>query len=85
MKVVLDNRGITRVGNETAQPLWNLLRDKRIVPPKTRDAILSASRIRNEYGGHGQGGQVRTIPDGVPELAVRAAAAALSYLGGRLA
>jgi hypothetical protein len=64
--------------------LWNLLRDNGIVPPKTKDAILSTSRLRNEYGGHGQGQQVREIPDGIPELAVRNAASAIAYLGSLL-
>jgi len=84
MKVTLDSHGIGRAGNETPEPLWNLLRENAVVPPKTKDAILSASRLRNEYGGHGQGGEVREIPEGIPELAARAAAAAISYLAGRL-
>ncbi|HZR96734.1 MAG TPA: hypothetical protein VFA56_13640 [Gaiellaceae bacterium] len=84
MKAVLDERQVTRTGNETAEPLWNALRDNTLVPPKTKDAILSTSRLRNEYGGHGQGGQVRTIPEEIPALTVRAAAAAIAYLASRL-
>jgi hypothetical protein len=84
MKVVLTGHQVQRTGNETAEPLWNLLRDNDIVPPKTKDAILSTSRLRNEYGGHGQGEDVREIPDGIPALTVRAAAAAITYLAARL-
>jgi hypothetical protein len=84
MKVLLAERGIQRTGNETAEPLWNLLRDNNIVPTKTKDAILAASRLRNEYGGHGQGEEIRQIPEGIPELTVRAAAAAIAYVGGVL-
>ena len=84
MKVALAEHSIQRVGNETAEPLWNLQRDGNMVPPKTKDAILATSRLRNEYGGHGQGGEIRVIPAGVPELAVRAAAAAICYLAALL-
>jgi hypothetical protein len=84
MKVLLAAHGIQRDGNETAEPLWNLLRENEIVPPKTKDAILSASRLRNEYGGHGAGEEIRNIPNGIPELAVRDAAVAIAYLAGLL-
>jgi hypothetical protein len=84
MKVLLTERGIERAGNETAQPLWKLLRDNGVVPPKTQDAILAPSRLRNEYGGHGAGEAVRDIPEGIPEIAVRSAAAAIAYLAALL-
>ena len=84
MKVVLAARGVERTGNETAEPLWNLLRANDIVPAKTKDAILAPSRLRNEYGGHGAGEAVREIPEGIPELAVRSAAGAVAYLAARL-
>ncbi|MGH7540809.1 MAG: hypothetical protein ACRELC_07410 [Gemmatimonadota bacterium] len=84
MKVLLAGHGVERVGNETAEPLWNLLRENEIVPPKTKDAILSTSRLRNEYGAHGQGIEVREIPTGIPELAVSTAAASIAYLAGLL-
>jgi hypothetical protein len=84
MKVVLQEHGVTLTGKETAQPLWNLLRDNQIVPPKSQDAILGTSRLRNEYGGHGQGGAVRQIPAGIAELATRSAATAVAYLAERL-
>jgi hypothetical protein len=80
MKVLLAERQVSRSGNETAEPQWNLLRDNSIVPPKTRDAILSTSRLRNEYGGHGQGAEIRDIPAGIPALAVRSAATTITYL-----
>jgi hypothetical protein len=84
MKVALDAHSVVRSGSETAEPLWNLLRDSGITAPKTKDAILSTSRVRNEYGGHGQGQHVRQIPGGITELAVRAAASAIAYLGSLL-
>jgi hypothetical protein len=80
MKVVLDSHEVTRAGNETAEPLWNLLRENDLVPAKSKDAILSTSRLRNEYGGHGQGAEIREIPAGIPALAVRSAAATIAYL-----
>jgi hypothetical protein len=84
MKAVLDDRQVTRTGGETAEPLWNLLNQNGVVPSQTKDSILGTSRIRNAFGGHGQGSSVRQIPDDVPELAVRTAASALAYLAGRL-
>ncbi len=80
MTVLLDSHRVTRSGNETAEPLWNLLRENEIIPPKTNDAVLSTSRLRNEYGGHGQGAEIREIPVGIPALAVRSAAATIAYL-----
>jgi hypothetical protein len=64
----------------TAERLWQTLRDSGIVETPTHDAILSTSRLRNEWGGHGQGAEIREIPEGVPALAVRSAAAAIGYL-----
>jgi hypothetical protein len=64
----------------TAERLWQTLRDSGIVETPTHDAIVSTSRLRNEWGGHGQGGEIREIPEGIPALAVRSAAAAIGYL-----
>jgi hypothetical protein len=84
MKVLLAEREISHSGDETAEPLWNLLREGSVVPPKTKDAVLSTSRLRNEYGGHGQGKEIRDIPAGIPALTVRSAAATITYLAGLL-
>lgn len=84
MKVVLDVRGIPRTDKENAEKLWQMIRDAEIIETPTHDAIGSTARLRNEWGGHGQGGQVRQIPEGIPELAVRASAAAVAYLAGLL-
>ncbi len=84
MKVVLDECGVPRPERETAEPLWQAIRDGGIVETSTHDAIVSTSRLRNEWGGHGQGGEVREIPDGIPELAVQASAAAIAYLASLL-
>ena len=80
MKVLLTGRGVALSGEETAQPLWNLLRDNGVVPSQTEASILGASRIRNAFGGHGAGAAPRSIPGGIPELAVQAAATAIGYL-----
>lgn len=84
MKVVLADRLVARTGTETAEPLRNLLRENGIVPPKTKDAILGASRLRNEYGAHGAGEQARVTPESIESLAVQTAAAAVVYLAARL-
>jgi hypothetical protein len=84
MKVLLDERDVKRPERQHAEKLWQALRDGGIVETPTHDAILSTSRLRNEWGAHGQGGEVREIPAGIPEHAVRSAAAAIAYLAGLL-
>jgi hypothetical protein len=79
MKALLDAHAVPRQGNETANPLWELLSKAAIVGAKTGDPICSAPRLRNAYGGHGQGQPV-VVPPGIPELAVQAAASAIGYL-----
>jgi hypothetical protein len=83
MQVLLDGRNIPRPERETTEPLWIALNEGGVVEKPTRDAIVATSRIRNKWG-HGQGGEVRVIPEGIPELAVRSAAAAIAYLAERL-
>jgi hypothetical protein len=79
MGVVLDAHGID-APVRTAERLWQALRDGGIVETPTHHAIVSTSRLRNEWGGHGQGAEIREIPAGIPALAVRSAAATLAYL-----
>jgi hypothetical protein len=83
MKILLDKHRLAPPDKQTTEPLWIALRDSGIVETPTRDAIVATSRIRNEWG-HGQGGEVRVIPDGIPELAVQSAAGAIVYLASRL-
>jgi hypothetical protein len=45
MKVVLNEHDVARTRTETAEPLWNLLRENGIAPPKTKSAILAASQF----------------------------------------
>jgi len=84
MKVVLLERGVTLAGKETAQPLVEKLVQQGIAIPQADRALLSAARIRNEFGGHGTGAKIRNIPQGVPELAVHVAASTIIYLAGLL-
>jgi len=84
MKVVLDALSIPSTGKENAEKLWQSIRDAGVVETPTHHAIVSAAGLRNEWGGHGQGSEIRQIPDGIPELAVRTAAAAIAYLAGLL-
>jgi hypothetical protein len=79
MGAVLGAHGIDPPAR-TAERLWQTLRDSGIVEKPTHDAILSTSRLRNEWGGHGQGAEIREIPEGIPALAVRSAATAIAYL-----
>jgi len=83
MKVLLDAREIPRPERETADPLWNALRRADAVPGQTKNALLAAAQLRNEFGGHGAG-QTREMPPGIPDLCVSSAASALAYLAGLL-
>ena len=80
MKTVLDAHGVTRTGNETANPLWDLLNTAGLVAEKTQDAICSAPRLGNAHGRHGPNPQPDPVPEGIPEFTVQAAAAAIVYL-----
>ncbi len=84
MKVLLDERGVTRTGKETAFPLFDMLVDNGICPREADNAVLGVARIRNNLGGHGTGAQPRVLPDGIPELAVNTAATAIKYLADQL-
>ena len=84
MKVLLHERGIKLKGNETATPLFNLLRDNGVVEAEADQAVLGVARIRNKWGGHGAGQAPRNPPSSLAELAVQEAAAAIVYLASRL-
>lgn len=86
MEVVLDAHSIPLPpkSKKTAEPLWTALRDGKIVPTPTKDAILAPSRLRNVFSGHGTGASPRVVPDDTPDLAIQAASAALTYLARRL-
>jgi len=84
MKVLLDEKGVTRSGRDTAFPLFDLLRDNAIVEAEADHAVLAAARIRNQWGGHGSGAAQRQPPLDLADLAVRSAASAIVLLAGRL-
>lgn len=85
MKALLDESGSERPGKETADPLWEALHDAGVVAAKTKDVICAASRLRNSYGGHGPDPSLGTpVPEGIAELSVHSAAAALIYLARQL-
>ena len=82
MKALCDEHQIQRKGNETAEPLFKLLDDRGVAVHEADKAVTAIARIRNHHVAHGQGASVRCVPPGLDDLAVRAAANALSYLGG---
>jgi hypothetical protein len=84
MKSVIDDHAISRTGNETADPLWQLLKDENGVADKTKDPICAAPRLRNTYGGHGPNPQPDPVPPGVAEYTVNVAASAIVYLADQL-
>jgi hypothetical protein len=84
MKTLLDEHGIERQGNETADPLWELLHRGGVVAAKTKDPITASPRLRNAYGGHGPNPDGEPVPAGIPELAVHSASTAITYLAALL-
>ena len=84
MKVLAGQRGVKLTGKETAKPLFDALATSGVVTTEADQAVLAPSRLRNAYGGHGAGAQPRQIPAEVPELTLRSAATAVTYLGAML-
>jgi hypothetical protein len=84
MKVLLDERGVTRTGKEAAYALFGLLVGGGVCPAEAENAVLGVAKIRNNMGAHGTGASPRVVPSGVPELAVNTAASAIRYLADQL-
>lgn len=85
MKVLIDaSIGLSRRDNMTAKPLFDVLKDGRVVPPYTEKLILAASGVRNKEGGHGAGAVPRQLPAELAVATVNAAAVAISYLAAKL-
>jgi Domain of unknown function (DUF7014) len=84
MKVLLTEHGAPLTDRETANPLFQALVDQGVCVQEADKAVLGSSRLRNQYGGHGTGAQVRVVPPGVPELAVQSTATAINYLASLL-
>lgn len=80
MKVLAAGHRVRVTGKETAKPLFDALAAAGVVVREADQAVLGASRLRNEYAGHGTGAQPRAIPPGIPQLALRSAATAIAYL-----
>lgn len=81
MKVLAAEHRIRLSGKEAARALFDALVKGSVVVAEADQAVLAASRLRNAYGGHGAGSHPRVVPEGVPELTLRSAASAISYLG----
>jgi hypothetical protein len=84
MKVLLDESGVARKGNEAAFKLFELLRDNGVVEAEADQAVLGVARIRNKWGGHGAGQAPRNPPSSLAELTVQEAAVAIVFLSSRL-
>jgi hypothetical protein len=85
MKALLDNRGITRGGTETAVQLWDALHAGDVVARGTKEQVCGPSQLRNRYGGHGADpANPDAVPTGIPALAVHGAASSISYLASLL-
>lgn len=84
MKSLLDARSVPRNEKDTAQTLWDHLRNAGIAPKQTEAMILASSRIRNAFGGHGAGPQPHDVPPSLAVAAVGSSATAIVYLAQQL-
>jgi hypothetical protein len=80
LKVVLDERGVSSVARDTAQTLFNKLRDAGLVENYMERLILAAATPRNQLGGHGAGAQPHSVPVEVAEAVLASAAVSIAFL-----
>jgi hypothetical protein len=84
MKVLLDEYGVTRPKPETAQKLFETLRDAGHVSAELQEVLLSAARFGNKKGRHGAGPVAHDVSTSEAEAVVSAAATAITFLASRL-
>ena len=83
MKVVLQARGASFSAADSAEPLWNSMREAGLVGKETKNMILAAPQLCNPPA-HGAGADPALFVRTYAETAVRASATALLYLASLL-
>lgn len=85
LKVVLDKKQVPHPANATAKALLDLVLGTGILP-EAIDGTLGSLRamleqtvptLRNRLGGHGQGAQMRTVPDYIASFTIQSTASAI--------
>lgn len=81
MKVICDIRGIAYDQRDTAQRLWEHLRDANLIAADTECLVLACARARNKRSGHGAGAEAHVVLQHEAEAFIAAAGAAIAFLG----
>jgi len=84
MKVLLQQRNITSDERDTAQKLFEQLRDSGVIAADTERTVLACATPRNKRAGHGAGAVAHDVQQYEAEAFVAAAATAIAFLGKRL-
>jgi len=81
MKVLLGEQGITYDSRDTAQKLFENLRDNGVIAADTERMVLACATPRNKRAGHGAGAVAHDVQQHEAEAFVAAAATAIAFLG----
>lgn len=66
---------------DTANSLIQIIIKNNLIPPDIKDfLILGLPRVRNRFGGHGQGEELKEVPDPLVSYALHLAASNIVYL-----
>jgi hypothetical protein len=81
MKVLLQQRKISYDPRDTAQKLFEHLRDNGVITADTERMVLACATPRNKRAGHGAGAVAHDVQQHEAEAFVAAAATAIVFLG----
>jgi hypothetical protein len=81
MKVLLQQRNLSTDPRDTAQKLFEHLRDNGVIAADTERMVLACATPRNKRAGHGAGAIAHVVQQHEAEAFVAAAATAIAFLG----
>lgn len=80
LKVICDLKKWQYPANATAVPLIKIVIQNGLIPPFLQSSMEGLATLRNNIGGHGQGGQVRNVPSHLAAYALNLAASNIVML-----
>jgi HEPN domain-containing protein len=80
LKILIAEFRLTPPKSQQLVPLYDRLAAEDKLPGYMKDAICASGRPRNHLSSHGQGPQIREIPEEVADAAIAAAATAITFL-----
>lgn len=81
MKVICDHQGWAYDKDKaTVKPLLAILKEKGIVPSYLEQTFMALATIRNRFGGHGQGSEVKAVSPSLVTYEVNLTANAILFL-----